>query len=192
MTMTDDDSDYRDPLGGPAGQDGGGEPRYYGKYRGTVFNNLDPLGKGRIQALVPDVFGVLPSTWALPCVPVAGPQCGVWAVPPFGAGVWMEFEQGNPGDPIWTGGFWGSPTEVPALARAGLPASPSIVLQTLGQNTLAISDAPGAAGGILLKARGGASITVNDQGIVIQNGRGASLVLTGNQVLVNINALVVQ
>lgn len=192
MTMTDD-SDSTLPLGGSSGAgDGGGGVRFYGKYRGTVVNNIDPLGIGRIQALVPDVSAVLPSSWALPCLPVTGQQCGVWVVPPVGAGVWVEFEQGDPDHPIWTGGFWGSRAEVPALAQAGVPASPSIVLQTLGQNTLAISDAPGAAGGILLKARSGASITVNDQGIVIQNGRGASLVLTNNQVLVNVNALVVQ
>ncbi|MFJ3789662.1 phage baseplate assembly protein V [Kitasatospora sp. NPDC090091] len=190
MTTTDD-SDYLVPLGGTTeDQDGG--PRFYGKYRGTVVNNVDPLGIGRIQAFVPDVSAVLPSSWAMPCVPVAGPQCGVFNVPPVGAGVWMEFEQGDPDHPVWTGGFWGSRAEVPALAQAGVPASPSIVLQTLGQNTLAISDAPGPAGGILLKARSGASISVNDQGIVIQNGRGASLVLTDNQVLVNVNALIVQ
>ena len=57
-------------------------------------------------------------------------------VPPIGAGVWIEFEQGDPDYPIWTGGFWGSAAEVPALALAGNPASPSIVLQTRLQNTL--------------------------------------------------------
>jgi len=192
MTMTDD-SDYTVPFGGSAdAEEGGGGTRFYGKYRATVVNNIDPLGIGRIQALVPDVSAVLPSSWALPCVPITGQQSGVWVVPPVGAGVWVEFEQGDPDHPIWTGGFWGSRAEVPALAQAGVPASPSIVLQTLGQNTLAISDAPGAAGGILLKARSGASITVNDQGIIIQNGRGASVVLSNNQVLVNVNALVVQ
>jgi hypothetical protein len=66
------------------------------------------------------------------------------------------------------------------------------VLQTQLQNTLAISDAPGPAGGIIIKNRTGASILVNDTGIVIQNGKGASIVLNGPQVLVNVNALVVQ
>ena len=35
--------------------------RYYGKYRGTVFNNVDPEQRGRIQAIVPDVLGLVPS-----------------------------------------------------------------------------------------------------------------------------------
>ena len=29
--------------------------KYYGKYRGTVVNNIDPLQIGRIQVQVPDV-----------------------------------------------------------------------------------------------------------------------------------------
>lgn len=35
---------------------------YFGKYRGTVINNIDPLQIGRIQAMVPDVSGPLPSS----------------------------------------------------------------------------------------------------------------------------------
>ena len=31
--------------------------RFYGKYRGTVINNIDPMQIGRIQAIVPDVSG---------------------------------------------------------------------------------------------------------------------------------------
>ena len=70
-------------------------------------------------------------------------QAGVFAVPPIGSAVWIEFEQGDPDYPIWTGGFWGSAAEVPALALAAPPALQPIVLQTVGQNTLMISDMPG-------------------------------------------------
>jgi len=45
--------------------------KFYGIYRGTVVNNVDPMQLGRIMALVPDVGGVTPSTWAMPCVPVS-------------------------------------------------------------------------------------------------------------------------
>src|SRR5208337_3789347 len=81
--------------------------KHYGKYRGTVINNVDPEQRGRIQAIVPTVSGLLPTSWALPCVPVAGQQSGIFIVPQIGASVWIEFEQGNPDLPIWTGGFWG-------------------------------------------------------------------------------------
>ena len=52
------------------------------------------------------------------------------------------------------------------------------------------NDVPGPSGGILLKG-GLATITINDAGIIIQNGKGASIVLTNNQVIVNAGALVV-
>ena len=40
--------------------------KYFGKYRGTVVNNVDPEQRGRIQAIVPDVSNVVPTTWAWP------------------------------------------------------------------------------------------------------------------------------
>ena len=57
---------------------------------------------------VPDVLGETPSSWAMPCVPAAGIQAGCFIVPPIGSQVWVEFEQGDPDYPIWTGGFWGT------------------------------------------------------------------------------------
>lgn len=165
--------------------------KYFGKYRGTVLQNIDPEQRARIQVTVPDVGGLLPSSWAMPCVPLAGKAMGTFMVPQIGAGVWVEFEQGDPEYPIWTGGFWGMAAEVPALALAGNPASPSMVFQTGLQNTLSISDLPGPTGGIMLKSTTGAMIVVNDIGITISNGKGATIVLAGPTVTINNGALVV-
>lgn len=165
--------------------------KFYGKYRGVVLNNLDPLQTGRLQVQVPDVAGLIPTSWAMPCFPVTGQQMGVWAIPQIGAGVWVEFEQGDPDHPIWSGCWYGSAAEVPALALAGNPVSPSIVLQTAMQNTIMISDLPGPTGGILLKTATGAMISINDIGITISNGKGAMLVMTGPTVDVNAGALTV-
>lgn len=166
--------------------------KYYGKYRGVVVNNIDPMRMGRLQITVPDVLSLIPSTWAEPCVPLAGPTgppMGVYLVPPIGAGVWVEFEQGDPNYPIWVGCRWGAASDVPPLAFAGLPVSPNIVMQTAGQNTLVISDLPGPTGGIMLKSPTGASIIVNDTGIYIQNGKGASLTMVGPAVNINNGAI---
>lgn len=165
-------------------------PEYYGKYRGMVINNVDPMQKGRVQVQVPDVLGVGVSSWAMPCVPLTGPQMGTYFVPTIGSGVWVEFEGGDPDYPIWTGGFWGSAAEVPALALAGLPASPSIVLQTSGQNSIVVSDVPGT-GGIMLKSTSGAMILINETGITISNGQGATIMLTGPTVTINQGALAI-
>jgi hypothetical protein len=165
--------------------------QYYGKYRGTVLQNVDPMQMGRIQVIVPDVSAVLPSSWAMPCVPIAGKQMGSYFVPQIGSGVWVEFEQGDPDYPIWTGCFWGSAAELPALALAGNPVSPSIVLGTGLMNTVAVSDLPGPTGGIMLKSTTGAFILVNDTGIYIQNGKGASVTMVGPTVTINDGALVI-
>jgi len=165
--------------------------RYYGKYRGTVLNNIDPMLMGRIQAVVPDVSSLVPTSWAMPCVPVAGIQMGEFTVPLIGSGVWIEFEQGNPDYPIWSGCFWGSAAEVPASARLVPPGVPSITLQTPLQNTIQVSDLPGPTGGIMLKSASGATIIVNDTGIYIQNGKGASIIMTGPAVTVNQGALTI-
>ena len=163
----------------------------FGKYRGTVVNNIDPLQMGRIQAQVPGALGDGISSWAMPCVPAAGMQTGVFVLPAVGSGVWMEFEGGDTDKPVWTGGFWGHAGEVPALALApAIPGSPNIVLKTLGQNSVVISDVPGT-GGIMLKSTTGAMILVNDVGITISNGKGATIVMAGPTVTINNGALVI-
>ena len=53
--MTDTDS-----VTGEFGQ------RFYGKYRGLVINNIDPEQIGRVMVQVPDVLGMIPSSWAMP------------------------------------------------------------------------------------------------------------------------------
>jgi len=166
-------------------------PRYYGVYRGTVVNNIDPLNMGRILAIVPDVGGLTPTTYAMPCIPIAGKQMGTFMVPQIGAGVWIQFEAGDPDYPVWTGGWWGSAAEVPALALAGVPGDPNYVIQTTLQNAIVVSDLAGPTGGIMLKSTTGATIIVNDTGIYIQNGKGASIVMTGPTVTINAGALVV-
>lgn len=159
--------------------------RFYGKYRGLVLNNVDPMQQGRLMVQVPDVTGLIPSSWAMPCVPFAGKQMGFWALPQIGAGVWVEFEQGNPDFPIWTGCWYHSVAEVPALALAAPPGVPNVVLQTQAQNTIMISDVPGPTGGILLKTTTGALISINDVGITLSNGKGAMITMTGTSILIN-------
>ena len=165
--------------------------KYYGKYRGVVLNNVDPLLEGRLLVQVPDVAGLAPTTWATPCVPIAGIQNGMVAIPINGSGVWVEFEHGDPQYPIWVGCFWGSAGEIPALARLTPPPVPAITFQTPFQNGITISDLPGPTGGIMLKSATGATLIVNDTGIYIQNGKGAMITMVGPAVTINSGALTV-
>jgi len=167
------------------------DTKYFGKYRGTVINNVDPMQLGRIQVIVPDVSALMLTSWAMPSFPVSGKQMGAWFLPQVGAGVWMEFEQGDPDYPIWSGCWFGSAAEVPALALAAPPATPNFVIQTQGQTTFMLSDLPGPTGGIMLKTKTGAMISISDTGIIISNGKGATITLTGPTVDVNNGALTI-
>ncbi|GAB7045626.1 phage baseplate assembly protein V [Catenuloplanes indicus] len=165
-------------------------PEYLGKYRGTVAENADPMRIGRIRVRVPDVLGDTPSTWAMPCLPLAGPQMGQYVVPPVGAGVWVEFEQGDVSFPIWVGCWYGSAAEVPQAAITGPAERPNIVVQTGAGHRVVLSDLPGGSG-ISLRAASGAEIVIDDNGITLDNGRGARITLTGSTVDINDGALAI-
>lgn len=165
--------------------------RFYGKYRGTVVNNVDPMQIGRIQAIVPDVSGAIPTSWAMPCLPGVGINTGVFTVPPISSGVWIEFEHGDPDHPIWVGGYWGTAAEVPALAHLVPPAIDGFTIQTTLNNAIVVSDVPGPTGGILLQSTTGATIAINELGITISNGQGAVISMLGPTVDINAGALTV-
>ena len=171
-----------------------GEPPHYGLYEGTVMVNVDPEQRGRLMVTVPAVLSLIPSSWAEPCVPLAGPTgppMGTYFVPPIGAGVWVTFAGGDVNRPIWVGCRFGIATDVPPMAKLGLPVSPSIVLQTASQHAFAISDLPGPTGGIILKSATGAMIIVNDTGIYLSNGKGATITMVGTAIDFNAGALTV-
>jgi uncharacterized protein involved in type VI secretion and phage assembly len=159
-----------------------GVARYYGKYRGTVINNVDPNGLGRIQVLVPAVSPLPLANWALMCTPVGGPQHGMFAVPPPTAGVWVEFESGNPDYPIWAGCFYGAGFESPKQAPQPNPVMQSITLQTPTQNCLVINDLPGPGGAIQIRIHGQTMVTVAEGYIELNNKLGATIKMVGPQI----------
>jgi Type VI secretion system/phage-baseplate injector OB domain len=166
-------------------------PPYLGKFRGTVVDNLDPYLLGRISVVVPAVSGAALVNWAMPCFPVAGLQNGFFAVPARGSGVWVEFEQGDTDKPIWSGCYWTETFEASTLSKTVPAPVPGFVLTTALGNGIVVSDGlgPSGAGGIVLKAAGGATIVVNDTGITISNGKGATIAMVGNVVDINVGAL---
>jgi hypothetical protein len=115
-------------------------PQFFGKYRGKVENNIDPMQMGRIQVSVPAVLGDGRLGWAMPCAPFGGSGVGFFAVPPNQANVWVEFEGGDPDYPIWSGCFWGI-GEVPAM-----PALAQMKVLKTDCITLTLSDMPGIGG----------------------------------------------
>jgi hypothetical protein len=114
--------------------------QFFGKYRGTVANNIDPMMQGRVQVEVPAVLGEGSLSWAMPCSPYGGDGVGFFAIPPVGANVWVEFEAGDPDYPIWAGCFWAT-GEAPAQ-----PALPFTKVFKTDNVMLKLDDTPGAGG----------------------------------------------
>ncbi|HEX9990093.1 MAG TPA: phage baseplate assembly protein V [Chloroflexia bacterium] len=160
--------------------------QFFGKYRGKVAQNIDPMQLGRVQVSVPAVLGEGSMSWAMPCAPYGGSGVGFFAVPPVGANVWVEFEGGDSDYPIWSGCFWGV-GEVPAQ-----PALPQMKVWKTDGITLTLSDIPGA-GGVTLEVNPPVVATplkmvFNSAGIEITNGA-ASVKLTPASVSLNNGAL---
>jgi uncharacterized protein involved in type VI secretion and phage assembly len=104
---------------------------------------------------------------------------GLVALPQIGAAVWVEFEQGDPERPIWSGGFW----QMGACPSALVPLQ--TLLQTATGHSILIDDTPGTGGislttltgdtlklstatGALLQTVLGHKIEINPAGITLQ------------------------
>lgn len=180
--------------------DGSRTRQYPGLYRGTVAENKDPEFRGRVMLIVPDVASFVPNTWAEPCSPLSGPPgpgMGVYMVPMVGAGVWVMFEHGDVNKPVWLGCRFDLPADPPAISKLGNPVNPTIVIQTPMQNMLTISDlAPGVppapiSGGIVLRSATGTMLVVNDSGIYLDTGKGASIRMVGPTITFNNGAMAI-
>lgn len=157
------------------------DDRFYGRYRGVVTSVDDPEKRGRLTVRVPDVFGGGESGWAEPSLPLCGGGMLLFAVPPVGARVWIEFEQGDAEYPVWVGCL-ATANELPAAAKDG--AGKKLVLATAAGHTLVLD-----GNGVEIKTKGGARIAVTDNGIELSNGKGASLKLSGSTTDINDKAL---
>lgn len=160
--------------------------QFFGKFRGIVTDINDPLMIGRVRAKVTDVYGENDSGWAMPCAPFGGDQTGLFALPVVGAGVWIEFENGDPEYPVWSGCWWGAANEMPPVLLT--PPYKKVMIKTNGGQTVTLDDTPGV-GGITLETSTGQKLSMSPTGIEITNGQGATISLTGPQVSINNGAL---
>jgi len=170
------------------------ERRFYGKYRGLVVDNADPENLGRLKLQVPSVLGSAVATgWALPCAPYGGDAgLGMLFIPEVGAGVWVEFEEGDLEFPIWVGTFWSKPGGDSELPKPNKPdgAEESAVqdppsrkiIKTKKGHTLQFEDKDGEETVILIEAANGHVICLDKDGIAITDGVG------GNSITLSQNA----
>ena len=109
--------------------------KYFAKYTGIVRDNRDPQSLGQLRVSVPSIFPADELMTARAALPF-----GIFFVPENGSKVWVEFEGGNPGLPLWTGvqyvaGEWAPEAAVSPPERR--------VIKTAAGHALSFVDAAG-------------------------------------------------
>jgi hypothetical protein len=101
--------------------------RYYGIYRGIVIDNVDPENRGRCRVLIPaighqTVKDVPTGIYAIPCmnglsVGDSNQMHGCFFPPDLGDQVFVAFEKGLTGNPIYLGGWIHASNETGSAVR---------------------------------------------------------------------------
>lgn len=173
------------------------ERRFYGKYRGFVVDNADPEQLGRLKLQVPSLLGdAVVTGWALPCMPYGGDaNQGMLFIPEVGAGVWVEFEEGDLEFPLWMGTFWSKPggtSELPLPNQADGTEESAVqdpptrkIIKTRKGHTLQFEDKDNDEMVTLVEATHGHVLTMNQDGITTIDGtNGHAITLDANGITV--------
>jgi uncharacterized protein involved in type VI secretion and phage assembly len=119
---------------------------------------------------------------------------GFLFIPEVGAGVWLEFEEGDLEFPIWTGTFWSEPdgeSEVPK-SNAADGAEEEIqdpptrkIIKTLAGHTLQFEDTDGDEMILLYEAKNNHVVVMNKDGIQVTDGaNGHTIVLDSSGITI--------
>jgi uncharacterized protein involved in type VI secretion and phage assembly len=173
------------------------EHRFYGKYRGIVVDNQDPVKLGRLKLNVPSVLGSdIVTGWATPCAPYGGAaDTGFLFIPDAGAGVWVEFEEGDLEFPIWTGAFWTQPNSDSELPKPNQGSDgseessvqdppTSKIIKTAKGHTLQFEDADGSEMILLREGAKGHFLTMDANGITVTDASNNSIQMTSGGITV--------
>lgn len=166
------------------------ERRFYGKYRGVVVDDRDPARIGRLRARVPSLLGPdVVTGWATPCLPYGGAaDQGLLFVPPTGAGVWVEFEEGDLEFPVWVGTYWTSPGADTQLPRpqtddgngTGEVQDPPTrkIIKTAKGHTVQFEDADGSESVLVREGGQGHMLRMDRDGVTLTDSRGNTVRLS--------------
>jgi hypothetical protein len=135
---------------------------YFGKYTGIVKDNRDPQKLGWLQVSVPAIFPPTELVTARPALPY-----GVFFVPENETKIFVEFEGGDSGLPLWTGIQY-VPGEWPTEAAADVPTRR--VVKTQAGHLLIFDDTSGSQKIEIHDGANGHVITLDASGISVKDG----------------------
>src|SRR5215475_2103507 len=154
-----------------------------GLYVGKVERVED---RGQIQISVPSVFDeVSPAffVWARPCFPY-----GHFFVPEVGDKVWVAFENGDPGAPVWLG-IWYPVGTVPAEANVSPPVK-RVIRSAKGH--VIILDDTGGSEKLILMDKAGNRIELSGSGVLIKCTQNLTIDASGKNIVIKASSVDIQ
>ena len=157
--------DFIERMGGlfeAAFRDPAPEEKHYGVAVAEVVDNFDDAHQARVQLRLPWLPGYLP--WARVAVPSAGDKRGVFFIPQVGDEVLVAFNQGDVREPFVIGSLWNGKDAPPAD-----DAQAKRVVRTPAGHEIEFDD---VFKSIVITSCGGQKVTLDDDGIVLDSGKG--------------------
>jgi hypothetical protein len=143
--------------------------RFYGKYSGKVTSVTDPDQLGMVKVSVPAIFEEGIEVWARPCF-----ATGHFFVPPIDAMVWVEFEAGDVGYPLWVGTWYPKDTVPPAADKKD---AVECVIHTPSGHVIELSDESGKEK-VVIRHKIDSVVSIDEKGTILaanQNGSSVTL-----------------
>ncbi|MFO0889875.1 MAG: phage baseplate assembly protein V [Isosphaeraceae bacterium] len=172
----------RGSLLGTAGAGGsGGESGRMAALTGTVVDNKDPAGRGRVRVRFPQLSANNQGPWARIATLAAGDASGTVFLPEVGDDVLVVFEQGDINRPVVVGGMWNGRSKPPEHNADG--KNNVQMIRTRAGHVIKLDNTEGSES-LQLAHPSGSTITMGPKGDVSIEAAGK---LTLKGVTVNIN-----
>jgi uncharacterized protein involved in type VI secretion and phage assembly len=143
----------------------------------VVRQNKDDSGQGRVKVNYPWHSQPGESYWARVALPMTGNRRGTYFIPEVGDEVLVAFERGDLRFPYVVGSLWNGVDKSPVTNADG--KNDIRVIHSRKGHKLTFDD--GDRGKVQLELNDGKRLTLDDDGIVLDDGKGSSLTIkSGN------------
>jgi uncharacterized protein involved in type VI secretion and phage assembly len=149
-----------------------------------VSDNQDDSGQHRVKVNYPWHSEPKQSYWARVAMPMAGPDRGLCFLPEVGDEVLVAFERGDLRFPYVVGSLWNGQERAPVSNANG--NNDQRVIHTRKGHKLVFDD--GAKGLVRLQLNDGKQLSIDDDGVRLEDGHGNQLVIASASGAVTLEA----
>jgi uncharacterized protein involved in type VI secretion and phage assembly len=139
----------------------------------VVRENKDDSGLGRVKVSYPWHSKPRESYWARIAVPMAGGKRGLWFLPENNDEVLVAFERGDLRFPYVVGSLWNGVDKSPVANKDG--KNDVRMIHTRKGHKLTFDD--GSKGKVQLELNDGKRLTIDDDGVQVNDGQGNTVVI---------------